>query len=115
VVDTTPPVIATVTATPSVLSGVDHKMVAVVVSVSAADQCGNAVSCRIVAVTSNEPQDGLGDGDTSPDWEITGLLTLNLRAERAGSGSGRVYTITVKCTDPSGNESTSTVTVTVPR
>ena len=39
----------------------------------------------------------------APDWEITGDLTLDLRAERSGSGTGREYTITVQCTDGTGN------------
>jgi hypothetical protein len=42
-------------------------------------------------------------------------LTLNLRAERSNRGTGRIYTITVVCTDPAGNQSTKVVTVTVPR
>jgi hypothetical protein len=74
----------------------------------------SSASCKIVSVTSNEVDDGLGDGDTAIDWKITGALTLEVRAERAGRGTGRVYTITVACTDASGNASTSTVTVTVP-
>lgn len=114
VLDTTPPVIASVTATPSVITSIDHRMVPVVVTLSVADQCGNTVTCRIVGVTSNEPVDGLGDGDTGLDWEITGALTLNLRGERSGTGTGRIYTITVVCTDSSGNQSSSTVTVAVP-
>jgi hypothetical protein len=113
VVDTTAPVIDAVTATPSVILQTNHEMVPVVVSASISD-CDSTASCRIVSVTSNEPTDGLGDGDTGPDWEITGALTVSVRAERAGRGSGRVYTITVACTDASGNTSTTTVTVTVP-
>ena len=73
--------------------------------------CG-VVEYRVVS--SNEPVNGTGDGDTAPDWVITGNLTVDLRAERSGTGSGRVYTITVRCTDASGNSSTKTVTVTVP-
>jgi hypothetical protein len=65
-------------------------------------------------VTSNEPIEGLGDGDTSPDWVITGNLAVDLRAERAGNGSGRIYTITVRCTDAAGNASARSVLVTVP-
>jgi hypothetical protein len=38
---------------------------------------------------------------------------MSLRAERSGTGSGRVYTITVQCTDAAGNSTTKTVTVTV--
>ena len=113
VVDATAPVITAVTATPSVILQTNHAMVPVAVSVSITD-CDPSASCKIVSVTSNEPDDGLGDGDTATDWKITGDLTLELRAERAGMGTGRVYTITVACTDAAGNTSTSTVTVTVP-
>jgi K319-like protein/uncharacterized protein DUF1565 len=115
VLDVTPPTISAATATPSVLPVPDHRMVPVVVIVSASDSCGGSASCRIVNVTSNEPVDGFGDGDTAPDWEITGDLTLNVRAERSGAGTGRVYTITILCTDQAGNRSTSTTTVTVPK
>jgi hypothetical protein len=111
--DGTPPTISATTATPSNIAVPNHKMVPVVVSVSVSDQCGGSVSCRIVNVTSNEPEDGPRDGHTSPDWEMTGDLTLNVRAERSGHGTGRVYTITIVCTDAAGNQSTSTTTVTV--
>jgi hypothetical protein len=66
-------------------------------------------------VSSNEPDNGLGDGDTANDWVITGPMTVQLRAERAGNGTGRVYTITVRCTDAAGNSSERTVTVSVPK
>jgi len=94
-------------ATPSVLSPANHQFVAVAISVSAVDGCGGPVRCRITSVTSNEP---LAD-----DWIITGDLTLKLRAERLNKGTGRVYTITIVCTDRAGNEATKTVTVSVPR
>ena len=113
--DITPPVIGSVTATPSVLTSSNHEMVPVVITASASDACGGTVTCRIVSVTSNEPTSGLGGGDVGPnDWVITGALTLNLRAERWHKGSGRTYSITVECTDAAGNRRTSTVTVTVP-
>jgi hypothetical protein len=54
------------------------------------------------------------DGDMTPDWEVTGDLTVNLRAERAGTGNGRVYTMTVGCTDASAQRAAKNVTVTVP-
>ena len=106
--DVTAPVIESVTATPSVLSPPNHQFVAIAVTASASDQCGGSVYCRITSVTSNEPVDGVG-------WVVTGDLTLNLRASRSSKGTGRIYTITVTCTDGAGNRSTKTVTVTVPR
>jgi len=66
-------------------------------------------------VSSNEPVNGLGDGDTAPDWDITGPMSLRLRAERSGVGGGRVYTITLECSDWSGNSVQRTVTVAVPK
>jgi serine protease len=106
--DTTPPVIQSATASPSVLSPANNKLVPVTIAVSATDGCGGSVHCRIVSVTSNE-------AITASDWKITGDLTLALKATRANKGPGRIYTITIECADASGNVSTSTATVTVPR
>ena len=114
VVDTTPPNIEGLSASPNVLWPPNHKMVSVNLSISVTDHCDPAPICQIIQVTSNEPEDGLGNGDKAPDWEITGNLTVKLRAERSGTGSGRIYTITVVCTDADGNSSTETVNVTVP-
>ena len=111
--DTTPPTISALSATPDSLWPPNHKMVPIAVSVSVADVCDPTASCQIASVTSNEPIDGQGDGSTSPDWVITGPLTLELRAERAGNRSGRIYTVTVECTDGSGNSSTRSVPVNV--
>jgi hypothetical protein len=112
--DTTAPIIGTVTASPGTLWPPNHKMVPVTVAVSVSDLCDEIPVCQIISVSSNEPVNGLGDGDTAPDWVITGNLTLNLRAERSGRGTGRVYTSTIQCTDASDNSSTKTVTVNVP-
>jgi len=114
VVDTTPPTITSVTANPNTLWPPNHKMVPVTVSATTSDNCTAAPVCKITSVASSEPVNGTGDGDTAPDWQITGNLTVNLRAERAGNGSGRVYTIAVQCADASNNNSSQTVTVTVP-
>lgn len=83
--------------------------------VSVGDNCSGPVTCEIVAVASSEPVDGLGDGDTAPDWAITGPLSVSLRADRLGTRKGRVYAIALRCTDAAGNVSTRTTTVAVPR
>ncbi|MBT9558427.1 MAG: HYR domain-containing protein [Myxococcales bacterium] len=111
--DTTAPSITAAGASPAVLWPPNHKLVPVTVSVTATDQC-SAEQCSIVGVTSNEPLNDAGDGNTSTDWEITSSLTLLLRAERAGPLSGRIYTIGVVCTDAAGNGTSTSVTVTVP-
>ena len=114
VVDTTPPAIQSVTAEPNMLWSPNHKMVQIEVSATATDNCDSTPSCSITGVSSNEPVNGLGDGDTSPDWMITGDLAVDLRAERSGTGDGRIYTLTVTCTDACGNSSAESTTVAVP-
>lgn len=114
IVDTIAPTIGAVTATPDVLWPPDHKLKPITVTVSVADICDPTASCHITGVTSNEPINGPGDGNGTPDYTITGNLTLEVRAERSGMLAGRVYTIAVACDDGSGNTSAKTVDVTVP-
>lgn len=114
IVDTTPPEIHDVSSSPPILWPPNHRMIPVTLAVSVSDMCDPAVHCRIVSVSSNEPSNGVGGGRTASDWTSTGPLTLDLRAERSGTGAGRVYTVTVECTDAAGNASRRTVTVGVP-
>jgi hypothetical protein len=99
-------VISSVSATPDVLWPPNHKMVPVEVSVTVSDNGETEPACSISSIKSNEPDNG--------DFEITGDLTANLRAERLGKGTGRIYTITVECSDAAGNSATGTTTVAVP-
>ncbi|HYC60578.1 MAG TPA: HYR domain-containing protein [Thermoanaerobaculia bacterium] len=112
VVDSIPPQIISVSANPGVLWPPDHKMVKVTVTVVAVDAVDPNPVSRIISVSSNQPTQGTGDGDTPIDWKITGPLTVDLRAERS-KGVDRVYTITIETTDASGNTSTATDTVVV--
>ncbi|PWU21908.1 MAG: hypothetical protein C5B50_00515 [Verrucomicrobia bacterium] len=115
VVDTIPPTIVSVSATPNVLWPPNHKWVTIHVSAVVTDPC-DATTWKIISVASNEAVLGHGSGHTSPDWLITGDHTVQVRSERAGNDkSGRIYTITIQATDVSGNVSApATVTVTVP-
>ncbi len=112
-VDTTPPVITELSVDKPVLSPPDHEIVAVTVSYNVRDNCGPVTTS--LSVTSNESVDGIGDGGTAPDWEIVDAHHVLLRAERSGTTSGRVYTITITGVDSSANSSSATVTVEVPR
>jgi hypothetical protein len=105
--DTQAPAISNASASPSSLWPPNHKMRDVTVDYQAVDNCGGTVTCTL-SVTSNEPPSG------NPDWEIIDAHHVRLRAARLGNGSGRVYTITITCRDENGNQSTSSVTVTVP-
>jgi hypothetical protein len=121
VTDVTPPVIDlignTITLWPP-----DHKYATVNVTdmvASASDLCDPSVNINsvvIASVTSDEPENTAGDGNTLNDIVITpGCKSVQLRAERMGGGNGRVYTITFKVTDSSGNSTTATAKVTVPK
>ncbi len=83
----------------------NHKTRNVAVSVSVSDNGDASPSTRVISVSSNESLNGTGDRNTDFDWEITGGLTVDLRAERAGGGSGRVYTVTVTVPHDLGNGS----------
>ena len=100
--DTTAPTIVRLEASPTAIWPADHKMIPVTINVIATDLVDPHPVSTIISVTSNQPTNSTGDGNTSSDWTITGPLTLVLRAERAGS-IDRIYTITVQATDASGN------------
>jgi hypothetical protein len=108
--DLTPPQIVSVAASPDVLWPPNHKMANITVSIVAVDAVDPNPVSRIISVSSSQPINGTGDGDTAPDWVITGPRTVQLRSERS-HGVDRIYTITVESVDASGNRSTATDTV----
>jgi hypothetical protein len=105
------PPAATVSVTPSVLWPANHKYVTVEATISASS---DTASVTLISVTSNEVDDGLGDGDTANDIVIIDNDTFKLRAERSGTGTGRTYTLTYLVTNTCGATTTVTATVTVP-
>jgi len=112
-IDTTAPTVSAVSVTPSVLAPANHRMVDVLVGYTSADDNG-AATCAL-GVASNEPVNGADDGDTDPDWEVVDAHHVRLRAERSGTGTGRVYTVTATCTDAAGNTASRSAEVRVPR
>lgn len=114
VVDTTPPVVK-LSLSPNVLWPPNHKMVDIEASLHVED-C-QATTVKLVSITSNESDNGLGDGDTSGDIDAeigSSDLEFDLRAERAGIGFGRIYTVTYRVTDAGGLSTTVTAEVRVP-
>jgi hypothetical protein len=110
------PDITDLNASPDVLWPPDGQLVPVtLIGKTWLGSCG-ASNCQITSVTSNQPpgSDAVADGEAV----ITGPLTLELKADRTGSGGGngggRVYTITLECTDTYGNTTTGTTRVLVP-
>ena len=117
VADTSPPALS-VTLSPSSLWPPNHKLVEITATVTTADACDSSPAITLISVTSNEPDNGLGDGDTANDIQGAAIGADNrsffLRAERQGRGLGRLYTITYRATDASGNLTETTAQVLVP-
>lgn len=111
--DTTAPAIDTIVPSTQVLWPPNHKLVDVAFEYHATDLVSSP-TCRL-AVVSNESVDAVGDGHTTPDWVILSETMLQLRAERAGTGSGRMYSVTVTCSDEAGNTSAAATSISVPR
>jgi len=112
--DTIAPDITALSASPRVLWPPNHQMVAVVLSARTSDRGDAAPACSVASIASSEAANGAGDGNTAADLSITAAMAVELRAERAGNGPGRSYTIGVRCVDRSGNGSTRTTVVSVP-
>ena len=110
-----PPVCAGVSASPNVLTPPNHALRQVDLG-GATDPDGDAVTLNVDRVTQDEPLDARGDGDTGPDAEPGEAAgSVLLRAERSGTGDGRVYEIHFTVDDGRGGTCTGTATVSVPR
>lgn len=107
VIDTKAPVINSLTASPATIqSGFFPQMVDVTITSNVTDICDKNPTCKIIEVTCNQ------------SWwneaEITGDMTLKVNNKNLFRFQDKIFTITVQCTDASGNVSNSaTTTVTV--
>lgn len=78
------------------------------------DPDGDPVTITITGITQDEPTHGLGSGDVSPDGFGVATSQAEIRAERSGSGNGRVYVISFVADDGRGETCTGSVSVGVP-
>jgi hypothetical protein len=116
-IDKTPPGV-TCSVTPNVLWPPNHQLVTVTASVTVTDALSGPAGFTLTSVASNEPDMGLGSGDIPNDiqgFEVgTASTTGQFRAERAGTGTGRVYTLIYTGHDVAGNRATCSTAVSVP-
>jgi uncharacterized repeat protein (TIGR01451 family) len=107
------PVCTNLTAGPQ-LWPPNHKLHQVTVT-GATDPDGDPLTTTITSVTQDEPLNDVGDGNTSPD-AFPGAASDQalIRAERSGTGDGRVYVLHVSVSDGVGGHCTGTAAVSVP-
>jgi hypothetical protein len=64
-------------------------------------------TCRMASISTNE-------ADGTEQFVVTGPFSATFAAARDGNGTGRVYTVTLSCSDRTGNTAVRDVIVTVP-
>jgi hypothetical protein len=107
------PVCSAAAASPSIIRQKNHKMIPTsILGVTDADN--DPVQLRITAISQDEPLTGAGSGNTKFDATGVGEASAFVRAERAGTGDGRVYRIAFDATDGKGGSCSGSVTVQVP-
>lgn len=119
--DVTPPIIV-LTSGAIILGPPNHQYHTLSIAnlvASVSDGCDASVDINDVVIsqaTSDEIENGGGDGNTPNDIVIApDCKSLQLRAERQGGGNGRVYKVTLKVKDSSGNIATAVRTIIVPQ
>ena len=108
-----PPVCTAAVPSPVRLWPANHKFVPVSV-LGVADPDGDPVTITVDGVWQDEPVNGTGDGNTSPDGAGVGTGTAYLRAERDGSANGRAYHVYFTADDGQNNSCTGEVIAYVP-
>lgn len=106
-----PPLVTAAAPTIGSLWPPNHNLVSI--GIAGVSDTDDNTTITIDRVTQDEPTDGTGDGDTAMDALINADGTVLLRAERSGTGNGRVYHIHFTASDVEGSAS-GVVTVTVP-
>jgi hypothetical protein len=103
-----------VTDLPAQLCPANHRMVRIQPTVTVSDEVDPAPVVTLV-ITSDERDTGVCDGDLRGDIRLRTPTDFDLRAERSNKGNGRTYTLVWTATDASGNSTTLTTTVEVPK
>lgn len=119
-IDKTPPVLSGLPAN-CVLWPANHQLVPAGTAAAFDALSGVLPGSFVVTGSSSEPDNGKGDGNSTPDIVIQNttvsghqLVTIQLRAERAGPKNGRVYTLSSTAQDLAGNVGTGAGLCTVP-
>ncbi len=110
-IDKTPPTLKCI-ATPNVIWPTNHQLIDVATTVNVSDALSGSAGFRLNAIVSNEP---LGGDPDIVGWIQGSASTAGqLRVERLGTGSGRLYTFAYVGFDKAGNSASCSPVVSVP-
>ena len=116
--DTQAPTIA-FTLNPTSLWPPNHRLVPIGATVTVGDVCNPGAGFVLTSITSSQPDNGQGDGNTVADIQGAAYgtpdLRFLLRAERSPLFGTRIYTVVYTASDGSGNSTPATHTVIVPQ
>lgn len=116
VVDTTAPTFS-VSQQTGTLWPVNHKMV-LVATISQVSDVVDSTPVVSINISSNQPANSIGDGNTSSDWQVVqngGVWEVWLRAERSAPLGDRTYSVEVTVTDQSANAASGSFSAVVPQ
>ena len=112
--DNTPPNVAGAVPSADRIDPPNGKFVPIAIN-GVTDPDGDPVTITISSIRQDEAVNATGDGNTCPDAGGVGTSTALLRAERSGTGDGRIYEIGFTASDGRGGVSSGSVRVCVPR
>ena len=92
----------------------DHRWVKINI-LGVTDGNEDPIIIKIDSIYQDEPVDATGDGNTAPDGKGVGESRALVRAERQGSGNGRVYHIAFTADDGKGGTCSAEALVGVPK
>lgn len=107
------PECANASAWPESLWPPNHKTEQIEI-LNVSDPDGQAIAIKVDSIHQDEPVNGPGDGNTSPDGFGIGTSQPSVRRERSGTGNGRIYEIAFTATDSQGASCSGSVIVGVP-
>ena len=111
--DTVPPDF-NLSVTPTILWPPDRKMIEITPAWTVSDICDESPEVLLVSITMNEGVDVINDWYANDNVQVSGNDSIYLRAQRSGAGDDRLYTITYKAMDDSGNVTVQSATAIVP-
>jgi hypothetical protein len=104
---------------PTTLWPPNHRLVPITAAVTVTDTCDPGAGFVLTSITSNQPDNDEGDGDTPNDVQGAAYGTADtsflLRAERSPLLGSRIYTVVYTASDSSSNGTLATAIVVVPR